>query len=202
MREGRLGRPRSTIPALVEAMLAPVGDRTRRTAARIDGIGILPNTASSAREMLVSVTLDEAHPSDSLAQRDAEVIIIAALSAELGVTLGKASIPTGNGGRVEVDGATEDLSILVEAYAHQGVLRGGQPKKLATDALKLTWIGRQTGAKRLILAVADERVEAYLRRPRAWLTQALVDLGVEVIRVDLDDATSSALVAAQTVQYR
>ncbi|WP_426320724.1 hypothetical protein [Microbacterium sp. E-13] len=148
------------------------------------------------------MTLDDAHPSDSLAQRDAETVIIAALSTELGAALGKTSIPTGNGGRVEVDGASADLTILVEAYAHQGALRGGQPKKLATDALKLTWIGRQVGAKRLILAVADERVEAYLRRPRAWLTQALTDLGVEVIRVDLDDATESALVAAQTVQYR
>ncbi|HKT58030.1 MAG TPA: hypothetical protein VJR25_14805 [Microbacterium sp.] len=152
--------------------------------------------------MLVIVTMYEAHPSDSLAQRDAEVVIIAALSAKLGARLGKVSIPTANGGRVEVDGATEDLSVLVEAYAHQGGLRGGQPKKLATDALKLTWIGRQVGAKRLILAVADERVEAYLRRPTAWLTQALIDLGVEVISVDLDDATSSALLAAQTVQYR
>jgi hypothetical protein len=152
--------------------------------------------------MLFSMTLGNAHPSDSLAQRNAEIVIIAALSTELGAALGKASIPTGNGGRVEVDGASADLAILVEAYAHQGALRGGQPKKLATDVLKLTWIGRQVAAERLILALADERVEAYLRRPKAWLTQALIDLGVEVIRVDLDAATASALVAAQTVQYR
>ena len=101
------------------------------------------------------------------------------------VPLAKTSIPTGNGGRVELDGAAEDLSVLVEAYAHQGALRGGQPKKRATDALKLTWIGRQVGATKLILAIADEQVEAYLRRPKAWLTQALIDLDVEVIRVDL-----------------
>jgi hypothetical protein len=148
------------------------------------------------------MTIDAVHPSDSHAQRDAEVVIIAALSAKLGVPLKKTSIPTGNGGRVELDGATEDLCVLVEAYAHQGLLRGGQPKKLATDALKLTWIGRQVGAKKLILAVADEQVEAYLRRPKAWLTQALVDLGVEVVRVDLDDATALALQDAQTVQFR
>lgn len=152
--------------------------------------------------MLMGVTIDEAHPSDSLAQRDAEVDIVAALSANLGVPLAKTSIPTGNGGRVELDGAAADNSILVEAYAHQGGLRGGQPKKLATDALKLMWIGRQIGATRLILAVADEKVEAYLRRPKAWLTQALIDLKVEVVRVDLDDATASAIRTAQTVQYR
>lgn len=146
--------------------------------------------------------IDASHPSDSYAQRDAEVVIVAALSAKLNVPLQKTSIPTGNGGRVELDGATEDLSVLVEAYAHQGRLRGGQPKKLATDALKLTWIGRQVGAKRLILAVADEQVETYLRRPKAWLTQALVDLDVEVVRVDLDNATALALRNAQTVQFR
>lgn len=148
------------------------------------------------------VVIDERHPSDSRAQLDAEIAIIAALSAQLGEPLAKTSVATGNGGRVEIDGSTTDLSVLAEAYAHQGALRGGQPKKLATDALKLTWIGRQVGAKRLILAVADGEVESYLRRPRAWLTQALIDLGVEVIRVDLDDATLSALRTAQTVQFR
>ena len=144
----------------------------------------------------------ESHPSDSRAQRDAELVIIAALSQELGLDLAKASVLTGNGGRVEIDGATADLKVLVEVYARQGALSGAQPKKLATDALKLTWIGGQVGADRLILAVADEQVESYLRRPTAWLTQALIDLGVEVIRVQLDEATSLALRMAQTGQYR
>lgn len=141
-------------------------------------------------------------PSDSLAQRDAEIVIIAALSTELGTAHANVPIPTGTGGRVEVDGAFTDLTILVEAHAHQGALRGGQSNKLASDALELTGIGGQVAAERLILALADERVEAYLRRPRAWFTQALIDFGVEVIRVELDDASASALVAAQTVQYR
>jgi len=158
--------------------------------------------AAGERGRLVAVTIDEAHSSDSRAQREAEVTIIAALSAQLGQPLAKTSVPTGNGGRVELDGATDDLTILVEAYAHQGALRGSQPKKLATDALKLTWIGRQLEAKRLILAVADAEVESYLQRPKAWLTQALTDLGVEVIRVDLDDATVDTLRNAQTVQFR
>ncbi|MGW9113101.1 hypothetical protein [Microbacterium sp. NPDC055683] len=142
------------------------------------------------------------HPSDSKAQRDAEVVILASLSEQIAVPLSKASIPTGNGGRVEIDGASDDLSVLVEVYARQGTLAGAQPKKLATDALKLTWIGAHVGAKRLILAVADARVEAYLRRPTAWLTQALIDLGVEVIRVEVGEATAEALHRAQQTQYR
>lgn len=151
---------------------------------------------------LIDVTIDEAHPSDSRAQREAEVAILAALSARLGQPLTKTSVPIGNGGRVEIDGATADLSILVEAYAHQGALRGGQPKKLATDALKLVWIGRQVEAKRMILVVADQEVESYLKRPRAWLTQALIDLGVEVVRVNLDEGTVDTLRAAQIEQFR
>lgn len=165
---------------------------------RIEGT---PVQADGDRGRLIVVT-DEGHPSDSRAQRDAEVAIIAALSAQLGEPLAKTSVATGNGGRIELDGSTADFSILVEAYAHQGALRGGQSKKLATDALKLTWIGRQVGAKRLILAVADHEVESYLKRPTAWLTQALIDLEVEVIRVDLDDATVSGLRTAQTAQFR
>lgn len=145
---------------------------------------------------------DEPHASDSLAQRDAELLIVAGLSARIGVPLSKTSVPSGNGGRVELDGADADFKVLVEAYAHQGALRGAQPKKLATDALKLSWIGRRIGAHRLILAVADAQVEAYLRRPTAWLTQALEDLGIEIICVDLDEATAETLRAAQEMQYR
>lgn len=92
--------------------------------------------------------------------------------------------------------------MLVEVYARQGALAGAQPKKLATDALKLTWIGKEVQAKRLILAVADERVESYLRRPSAWLTQALIDLGVKVIRVEVGATISESLQRAQRSQYR
>lgn len=142
------------------------------------------------------------HPSDSAAQRDAEDVILAAIAEQIGVELSRTSIPTGNGGRVEIDGASEDHSALVEVYARQGALAGAQPKKLATDALKLTWIGKEVQAKRLILAVADERVESYLRRPSAWLTQALIDLGVEVIRVEVGATISENLQRAQRSQYR
>ena len=144
----------------------------------------------------------DSHASDSAVQRDAEFAILDAVAARVGVALERTSVRTSNGGRVEIDGSSADNLILVEAYARVGCLRGAQPKKLATDALKLVWIGQQVGAARLILAVADERVEAYLRRPTAWLTQALIDLNVEVICVDLGPETTAALEAAQVRQYR
>ncbi|WIB65296.1 hypothetical protein [Curtobacterium sp. MCBD17_040] len=141
------------------------------------------------------------HPSDSLAQRDAERFIVAAVADDVGVSLVTTRVDLGGGVRAEFDGASEDRSVVVEAFAHVGALRGAQPKKLATDAFKLTWAGRRVGASRLIIAVLDERVEAYLRRPRAWLTAALLDAGVEVLRVDVDPAVLSRVEAAQRAQF-
>lgn len=142
------------------------------------------------------------HPSDSRAQRDAERVILAALSDRLGVPLAKTSIATANGGRVEIDGASPDLSVLVEIFAHQGKVLSGQGRKLAQDILKLTWIRQQASASRILLAIADPVVELYLGRPKAWLTQAIIDLGVEVVRIELDAAVSHGLQRAQADQYR
>ncbi|WIB34428.1 hypothetical protein [Curtobacterium sp. MCSS17_005] len=140
------------------------------------------------------------HASDSLAQRDAEPLIIAAVAAYAGVPLAPAKIEIEDGVRVEIDGASEDRAVLVEAYAHTGALRGGQPKKLATDAFKLTWAGRKLGPTRLIIAVIDEEVEQHLLRPKAWLTAALRDSAVEVVRVDIAEDARARVAAAQRLQ--
>ncbi|MCS5521797.1 hypothetical protein NY551_03495 [Curtobacterium flaccumfaciens pv. oortii] len=140
------------------------------------------------------------HVSDSLAQRDAEPLIIAAVAAYVGVPLAPARITFEDGVRVEIDGASEDRAVLVEAYAHTGVLRGGQPKKLATDAFKLTWAGRKLGSTRLIIAVIEEEVEQYLLRPKAWLTAALRDSAVEIVRVSISDDARARVADAQRLQ--
>jgi uncharacterized protein (DUF2252 family) len=140
------------------------------------------------------------HASDSLAQRDAEPLIIGAVAAHVGVPLAPARITFDDGVRVEIDGASEDRAVLVEAYAHTGELRGGQPKKLATDAFKLTWAGRKLGSTRLIVAVIDEEVEQYLLRPKAWLTAALRDSAVEVVRVSIAEDARARVVDAQRLQ--
>lgn len=140
------------------------------------------------------------HASDSLAQRDAEPLIIEAVAAFVGTPLSPSKIDMGDGVRVEIDGASRDRSILVEAYAHVGKLVGAQPKKLATDAFKLVWAGRKLRASRLIIAVIDEEVEAYLRRPTAWLTAALLDGKVEIVRVTIDSEAHARVTAAQALQ--
>ncbi|PYY34484.1 hypothetical protein DEJ32_14855 [Curtobacterium sp. MCPF17_046] len=127
-------------------------------------------------------------------------MIIAAIAAHVGVPLAPARVEFEDGVRVELDGASEDQKVLVEAYAHVGALRGGQPKKLATDAFKLLWAGRKLEATRLVIAVIDVEVEQYLTRPKAWLTAALRDSGVEVIRVAIDDEAHARVEAAQQLQ--
>jgi hypothetical protein len=141
------------------------------------------------------------HASDSAEQRLAEIAIISAVSATIEVPLAPARIPI-DGARVEIDGASEDRSVLVEAYARIGALRGGQPKKLATDAFKLAWAGQKLGSRRLIIAVAGVEAAAHLQRPGAWLTAAIRDANVEIMHVSLEAALLESLTDAQARQYR
>ncbi|PYY64419.1 hypothetical protein DEJ30_08110 [Curtobacterium sp. MCPF17_003] len=127
-------------------------------------------------------------------------LIIAAVAAYVDVPLAPARITFESGVRVEIDGASKDRTVLVEAYAHTGVLRGGQPKKLATDAFKLAWAGQKLGSARLVIAVIDEDVEQYLLQPKAWLTEALRDSAVEVVRVSIDEDARTRVVDAQRLQ--
>jgi hypothetical protein len=142
------------------------------------------------------------HASESSAQQAAELLIIAAVAEYVSLDLAPARIDMGDGVHVQIDGASADRAVLVEAYAHVGPLRGAQPKKLATDAFKLVWAGGRVAASRLIIAVADVDTEAYLRRPSAWLTAALRDSEVEVVRVSIDATAHAHVVEAQKLQKR
>jgi hypothetical protein len=142
-----------------------------------------------------------AHPSDSAAQRSAESLIIAAVAETVGVPLQPTVLTIGDA-RVQIDGASANHRVLVEAYARVGPLRGAQPRKLAADAFKLAWVGPRVGAERLVLAVMDTAAEDYANRPRAWLTAALRDGGIEVIRVEVDAITRAAVESAQRTQFR
>lgn len=142
------------------------------------------------------------HPSDSIAQRDAEPLIVAAVAECIGLELATATIDLGEGVQVQIDGASADRSVLVESYAHVAPLRSGQSRKLTTGAFKLVWAGGRLGATRLMIAVADLDAEAYLLRPHAWLTAALRDSDVEVLRVTINAAAKARVVEAQQVQFR
>jgi hypothetical protein len=140
-----------------------------------------------------------AHLSDSSAQVDAEPLILAAVSARVGVPLAPRRLTLPGGATADVDGAADDESVLVEVFARQGALKGGQRGKIARDTLKLITLGRHRPGARLILALVDEAAARPLTA-KGWLAEALVTWNVEVLVVDLDDAVREGIRAAQVRQ--
>lgn len=80
--------------------------------------------------------------------------------------------------------------------------KAAQQKKLAADVLKLGWAARALGDVRCVIVTWSPEVQSFLSRPRAWLTAARIESGVDVILVDPDDVAYSAVTAARIAQDR
>ncbi len=143
----------------------------------------------------------ESPPGDSREQQEAEREMVAALASQLGVALAPRRVEFGSDVRVELDAASDDLSVLVEAWAHQGPVKGAQRYKVLTDAFKLAFVGRELGGtRRLILLLSDD--QAAQKFAGGWAAAALRQSGVEIVVVDLDQETRQRVRAAQARQYR
>jgi hypothetical protein len=128
--------------------------------------------------------------------------MVALLADELGVPLAPRRIDLGEGRRVEIDAASEDLEILCEAWAHQGAPKSAQRNKVLTDAFKLAFTAQAVGGShRLILLLSDEEAAAPFRG-RSWYAAALATFGVEIAVVDLPPEVREQIRAAQTRQFR
>jgi hypothetical protein len=143
---------------------------------------------------------------DSAAQRGAESVILLAASFRLGVELHKRRITLPNFGFVELDGASDDLSVLCEAWAHVGPPKSAQKHKVMTDALKLVFVesllvAQGQGPCRKLLAFGDEAAAQFFMR-KTWMAGALRSLGVEVDVFALPDEVRSDVQAAQVRQFR
>lgn len=104
------------------------------------------------------------HPSDSTEQRDAESVLLAGLSARIGVRLTPRRLRLGEAAQVSIDGCSEDLSVIAELYAHIGETKVGQRHKIARDILKLVAIeAERQGRCRKILGFADASAVRYLQ---------------------------------------
>jgi hypothetical protein len=140
-------------------------------------------------------------PGNSQEQRDAEAVMVGALAEQLGVALAPRRIEFGNGVRVELDAASEDLSVLVEVWAHQGPVKSAQRSKVLTDAFKLDFVGRKLGGtRRLILLLGD--AEAARKFAGGWPAAAIRQAGIEMVVLELDDETRQRVRDAQLRQYR
>ena len=139
---------------------------------------------------------------DSREQREAEPVMVAERSAELGVVLAPREIRLSDGSCVKVDGASEDLSVLCEAWAHQGPPKSAQRNKVIVDAFKLSHVARSLGTSpRLILLFSDGAACAPFTRS-GWAAGALRTHGIELKVVPLPDDVRQRVVAAQARQFR
>lgn len=162
----------------------------------------LPTQAAGATRVPAVQPLTEVPAGDSKVQRDAETVLLAALSASIGVPLAPARIHLPDGTHVEVDGVSEDPAVIAEVWAHQGSVRGAQVKKVLADAFKMLHVVDVLGPKRMILCFSDPQAARNFREGKTWYASALRNFGIEVHVVDLDTAWRERIVAAQTRQYR
>jgi hypothetical protein len=106
-------------------------------------------------------------------------------------------VPLPNGSRPEVDAVSVDGLTLVEIYAHQGPLKGGQVHKVARDALKLITVGREIPEAQLHIAFASESAR---KSVTGWLAEALGTWGIQTQVVKVSEATRLELESAQKRQ--
>jgi hypothetical protein len=140
-----------------------------------------------------------AHQSDSAVQREAEALIRRRLAEVLGVDLSPRTVALGEQATVAVDGVSPDESVLVEIFARQGPLQGGQKQKVKGDALKLITLSRAQSEAQLILAFGSEEAARFASEA-SWVAEALRIWGVEVFVAELEAGVRSDLRAAQARQ--
>ena len=154
-------------------------------------------SVDTTRMVPVVAALPE-HLSSSAVQTKAETEIVCALALKCGIELvhQPEKIPLGGGVYVEVDGATPDRSVVVEAYARQGKLKGAQPKKIAQDILKLALLKRESGReiKRAVIAFASQEARESIS---GWIQQAAVAFDIELIVVEISKQLRAEICAAQ-----
>jgi hypothetical protein len=145
------------------------------------------------------------HASDSFEQRQAEKLLVAQFSIEIGRPLAPQTIRLDDGSRVDLDAATTELGLLVEAWAHIGPAKPAQVKKVLTDALKLQWVASRlpTRPARLVLLFADTAAAApFTPTARGWGARAIADGNVDVVVCDIGRDMRETISAAQLRQFR
>jgi len=190
VREGLLTRVRGPEDKIVNAL---------RTA---DNAPAMSPTADSGSEESETEPARALPAGDSTEQRRAERAMLDALGERLGLVLTPRRLERPGGIRVELDGADDDLTVLVECWAHQGPAKVAQKHKLVNDAVKLHWIGSTLSSiPRRLLCVTDNAAVHHLQG-RSWQAQAIRELGVEIEVVELPEPLRAAVAAAQERQFR
>lgn len=140
---------------------------------------------------------------DSHEQREAEREIFCRLEQKLRVRLKpNVTLRVDGSAAVNVDAFCQSPPIFCEIYAHLGKLKGGQPKKVMTDALKLLYVSRRHRGSRRILVFADKVAARQFTSSRKWMGECLQAYNIEVLTISLSAAWRRKLQAAQVQQCR
>jgi len=144
-------------------------------------------------------TPSQSHPSDSSAQRSAELGILEQLEQQIGARLDD---DLDIDSRVQLDGFQDGPTpVCVEAFAHQGPAKSGQRRKLMMDMCKLLLVEKVLRKPcRKILAVCDEEAVGFLKN--SWQGSFAREFGIEVVVVEITPETRRRLLEAQKIQYR
>ena len=129
--------------------------------------------------------------------------MLARLSDLFRITLRPRRTVLDDGVRVEIDGADDNLSILVEAWAHQGPPKVAQKRKVLADAVKLLHVAATLPtAPRLVLCLSDPEAAHHFTTARSWAAHALRAFAIEVVVVELPAEVKAAVLATQQRQFR
>jgi len=140
------------------------------------------------------------HDSRSDVQKEIEQIVLPILSEQFGVKLlPDQKLRFDSDTWCEPDGATEDESVVVEIYAHQGALAGAQKHKPAVDLLKLATLRQTRPEARLIFVFLDD---AAYRSFTGWKAYAADAFGVEVMTMPIDSEHAARILKTQDAQRR
>lgn len=187
--------------ALREKAASMVTRRTRPAPAEeTAGEPARPDGHTSAA--VVEQPLPDVPAGDSRVLREAEAVMLDALSQVLRIPLVPERILLPDNTRVEVDGVSHEPPVLVEAWAHQGKPKSAQRNKVLGDALKLIHVAKVLGGlHRRVLCFSDPEAA----RPfvgSSWYAAALRDHGIEVHVVTLPGEWQARILEAQQRQFR
>jgi hypothetical protein len=164
-------RPRQSINQACGA-LEQAGRLRRYVGPRGKIVNDVRRDAASTGGAVASIVHDEAFadaPSgDSAVQRSAEKVMIDLLGSRLSIRLGPRRFDFPGGVRVEIDGADEQLTVLVEAWAHQGPPKSAQKHKVLADTLRLLFVASTLPvAPRLVLCLSDPAAARHFTEARS-----------------------------------
>ncbi|MFG2054182.1 hypothetical protein ACGFI9_09125 [Micromonospora sp. NPDC048930] len=195
-------QPRQTINQVCRRL-----EQSRRLRRYIGPDGKIVNELPGNGETSTPIVQQERLPAlaagDSAVQRYAEGVMLERLADRLGLGLSPRRFVLEDGVRVEVDGADEDLTVLVEVWAHQGPPKPAQKHKVLADACRLMFVASTLPSPpRLVLCLSDPEAAHHFTTARSWAAAALRAFEVEVEVVELAPEVRSEILAAQHRQYR